>query len=310
MRLKPHTLYTRGFSKCHYFSFTGALDALPSPATLNPAISVPRRQSQTEDCGWFDLCDLTEGQSLFKILPTPLPSAAPLNGLQMQVNQSTFTHEPVQSEDGTEQFCNATDHNQSGFSIRLSHGIQFQTGRLVWSLMALPQDQVLTIKVFCAARDGRLDDLRNIIDSSQCAVHPMPFIFVTPPTADHSLFHPTQYGFSTLSIVTEEGIDINTEYRPPTSDDSFLHQYLSTALSPSSAAVPPRHPSPYLLLHIAVVNNDLDMVLFLLDKGADVSQYYTPHTQVGGPGYEANMYIVYTWKVLCVAEHLHYNHRQ
>lgn len=229
------------------FSSAGPPDAATSPTTPT--------HGETES-GWFELCDLTEGQSPFKILPTPLAEFVP-------------PLEPVQSEDGTGQSGNPNDHGQSGFSMRLSHGVQFQTGCLIWSLTALPQDQVLTIKVFRAAQDGRLDDMCNILDSPETAVCPTPFIFVTPPASMSPQRRVSQYNFSTLSIVTDEGIDINTEYRPPTSDDSYHHH--STPLSPSSPAAPSPTPTPYLLLHIAVVNRNLDMVLYLLDKGADVS---------------------------------------
>lgn len=217
--------------------FSGAPDG---PSTSTYSTSVP---------GWFELCDLTDGQSPFKILPTHLVESAP----------------PLEP-DGTGQSGNP---KESGLSMRLSHGVQFQTGCLVWSLTALPPDQVLTIKMFRAAQAGRLEELCNILDSSESAVCPVPFIFVTPPPSVSPQRRVSQYNFSTLSIVTDEGIDINTEYRPPTSDDSYQHH--STALSPSSTVAPSPNPSPYLLLHIAVVNRDLDMVLYLLDKGADVS---------------------------------------
>ena len=245
------------------------------PSAATPTPSVPWSPSQFDQQGCFDLCDLTQGQGLFNILPTPLPGASQLTGLpsfQMRVDQFDddvvgSTLESDKSEDGIKQ---STDHIQSGFGIRLSHGIQFQTGRLVWSLTALPRDQVLTIKMFSAARDGRLNDLQSIIDSAQCDDRPTPHVFVTSPTSD--LSQTSQYRFSTVSIMTDNGIDVNTEYRPPTSDDSCVYQHPSPTPSPSPAASVP-HPSPYLLLHIAVVNGDLNMVLYLLERGADVSLY-------------------------------------
>lgn len=198
----------------------GVLDVTSSPSTATHGASVLRRLSQISDQGWFDLCDLTEGQSPFKILPTTLADSAP-------------PLEPIPSEDGMGQ---SGDPRQPGFSMRLSHGVQFQTGCLVWSLTALPQDQVLTIKMFRAAQNGRLDDLHNILDSSETTVCPTPFIFVTPPSSVSPQRRISQYNFSTLSIVTDEGININTEYRPPNSDDSYQHHF--TALSPSSTAAP------------------------------------------------------------------------
>ena len=257
------------------------------------------RQSYIDDQGWFDLCDLTEGQGPFSLLPTPMKDSRSDSGLptvQEPVDSndsaadsaadsvadsaavlSTLSLEPVQSEDGTEIPHDAASTAESGFRTRLRHGVQFQTSRLVWSLTALPRDQVLTIRMFRAARDGCLPDLRSILDTSQCAVCPAPFVFVTPPTSStHPQQHPriSQYGFSTMSIVTDDGVDVNAEYQPPSLDDSsHLHQRYSATLpphfSPSSSSSP--HPSPRLLLHIAVVNNDLDMVLYLLEKGADVS---------------------------------------
>ena len=72
---------------------------------------------------------------------------------------------------------------------------------------------------------------------------------------------------------------MNTEYRPP----GVEHCHgLSSVLSPapiSPGTLP--HPSPYLLLHIAVVNGDEDMVLYLLDKGADVRLVITLSVFVG-----------------------------
>lgn len=152
------------------------------------------------DSEWFDIIDLTEGQSVFKILPT-YPSTEHPPTFQMRVDQF---HDgklvPVQSVDETEPATN--DSNQSGFSTKLTHGIQFQTGRLVWSLTALPEDQVLTIKMFCAAREGQLDKLHNIIESSQLVDHKSPLVLVSPPVIGHRI---SQFKFSTLSIVTEEG---------------------------------------------------------------------------------------------------------
>ena len=225
--------------------------------------------SSSDGQGWLELSDLTEGQSVFKILPTPIsspPTGQPT--FQMRVDQyddtgTTPQLTPIPSEDG------AVQSARPGFGTSLSHGIQFQTGRLVWSLTALPQDQVLTAKMFRAAHEGRLADLRGIIDSSLCIDSPTPFVFVTSPSEQLS-----QYNFSTLSIMTEGGIDVNTEYRPPTSNGTCLSQRSSTVLSPTSpsSAPPLPHLSPYLLLHIAVVSRDLDMVLYLLEKGAAVRQ--------------------------------------
>ena len=135
--------------------------------------------------GHFNLCDLTEGQSLFQILP---------------ISGSYSDDHDVFSE--TE--STMVGQSSARHSTVLHHGIQFQTGRLVWALTALPQDQVLTIKMFSAAREGCLDDLRAIIDQSQCTDCLTPHVFVTPPSV--SQHHESQYKFSTVSIVTEAGV--------------------------------------------------------------------------------------------------------
>ena len=134
--------------------------------------------------GLFELCDLTKGQGLFRVLPTT-PT----------VHESAGTNLTTTTGQGSDDIS----------GVRLSRGVQFQTGRLVWSLTALPGDQVLTIKMFSAAREGHLQDLCHIIDNAQCSDGPIPLVFVTPPPAasEHRI---SQYKFSTLSIVTEKGI--------------------------------------------------------------------------------------------------------
>ena len=194
--------------------------------------------------GWFELCDLTEGQGPINIseATTSLDCSVPLQPL---------------------------------FRTKLTCGVQFQTGRLVWSVTALPEDQVLTIKMFKAARCGNLENLRIILDRSQCAVRPVSFVFSTPLTGGKGQRQSSQYKFSTVSIVTEEGIDVNTEYTPLVPDSNHL---IKNPLSPSPFCVSgysPINQPPCLLLHIAVQNKDLKMVLYLLEKGADVSPLLT-----------------------------------
>ena len=133
----------------------------------------------------YELCDLTKGQGLFRVSSTPT----------VPVHESACTNLTTTTGQGSD--------NISG--VRLSRGVQFQTGRLVWSLTALPGDQVLTIKMFSAAREGRLQDLCHFLDNAQCSDGLIPLVFVTPPPAasEHRI---SQYKFSTLSIVTEKGI--------------------------------------------------------------------------------------------------------
>ena len=258
------------------------------------------RQACVEDQGWFELCDLTEGKGPLQILQVSTPTETLRAGLPtIQIDAdpledaSTLASEPPQtglslSDDGTVPSRDdmSTDNHQSPFHSKLTHGIQFQTGRLVWSLMALPRAQVLTLKMFRAAQDGNLDDLRRIIDSSQCADHTQPYVFVTPSSSGPAPRR-TSYRYSTVSIVSDSGIDVNTEYQPPLfSDDIQLSQPAgrrrlsavpshspthSSPLSPSSPSLGPR-----ILLHIAIQINHLAMVQYLLERGANVSSLSLP----------------------------------
>ncbi len=70
---------------------------------------------------------------------------------------------------------------------------------------------------------------------------------------------------------------MNVEYQSPSySDDSYYNQLFSRRRS-SAAVTRPLSPTPstsraprQLLLHIAVDNQDLEMVKYLLKKGANV----------------------------------------
>ena len=147
----------------------------------------------TEGKSHFELCDLTEGQGLFQIQPTPVvPTPSTDHDDSLPTLQCEGDPEPA-----------VEGPDSSRYSTRLCRGVQFQTGRLVWGLSALPQDQVLTIKMFSAARESRLEDLQAILEHSQCSDQPIPFVFVTPPPVSGRRV--SQYKFSTVSIVTETG---------------------------------------------------------------------------------------------------------
>ena len=246
------------------------------------------KQAGIDEQGWFDLCDLTEGKSLFRVLDSPLSQQNGLPVIRIDSDRSedgptSSQIAQIPSQDGPDPSPNnaSTGDTLSPFCTKLLCGVQFQTGRLVWSLAALPFDQVMTIKLFRMAHDGDLNSLRTLLDDTQCNIRTQPYVFVSPRTSSH-----TPYRFSTVSIVSEAGVDVNTEYQPPTfGEDTFLTQLVGRRQSSLlSSHSPPLHPSPYhsslphtspqsprLLLHIAVQNNDLAMTQFLLAKGARVS---------------------------------------
>ena len=192
---------------------SGSTPAKPSEATPtggDTSVKV-KRQSALTDQGWFDLCDLTEGQSVFRLLSVPTTADhstehPPTFQMRVEHFDDDMAVVPVQSMDGTDQITDeGGGSGRSGFSTTLSHGVQFQTGRLVWRLTALPQDQVLTIKMFHAAREGRLEDLRGIVESSRGRRAPHVMVSSPASTAGQPR-RLSQFKFSTLSIVTEEGM--------------------------------------------------------------------------------------------------------
>ena len=105
-------------------------------------------------------------------------------------------------------------------ALHLMHGVQFVTGQLEWSIMALPLEKMLTLKMFAAARKGDLDELRSILDSSKCTDVTVPCVFVTPIDSAAVFSH-----HSSVSMVTEQGLDVNVEYQPPSyAEDHFFNQ--------------------------------------------------------------------------------------
>ena len=73
--------------------------------------------------------------------------------------------------------------------------------------------------------------------------------------------------------------DIDTEYDPPSYEgDEKFNTFFSSQRSTTFQSVLQTPGSinkerPHLLLHVAINNGDVDMLKYLLDKGANVSVY-------------------------------------
>jgi hypothetical protein len=183
--------------------------------------------------------------------------------------------------------------------VEAHHGIRFIAGRLEFSLTALPTELLYTLRMFDATKRGDLNELRDIVESSRNSDIPVPYVTVSQPGDSR---------FSVISVSSNQGVDINAQYQPPTfSDDAFFGQnfnrrrsslYMAartvTLLSPSSpvgagqsATVgcgysPDDHK---LLLHIAIEKGNLEIVNYLLSQDANVSCWKL-HSTVGGRGAE------------------------
>jgi len=267
------------------------------------------RQEHVEEQGHFILEDLTGGCGVFyttynaaglqhstileardaeeeRVRILSPDSSVEIERDQLQLDGSSIPIESNQSEEAQggvmqNQSEKGMIQNQSGEAkqegtLRLTHGLRFVAGQLEWSITALPLETLLTLRMFAAARKGNLEELRSILDSNMCSEVSVPYVFVTQ--ADSAMSR-SRYS---VSMVTEQGLDVNVEYQPPTySEDYFFNQLsmrrrssapLSHPLSPlsPSSSSSPHHPPARLLLHIAIYNGDLEMSKYLLEKGADV----------------------------------------
>ena len=223
----------------------------PSKTTRNP------KNSDKRLGGHFLLRDLTNGHGVFYISK---------NG--------DLLHTSIQEEElhgDTQNGGSLVDHDVSHkealcpYDIPLRNGVSFVAGHFEFSLAALPANLLATIKMFSAARSGDLHKLIAIIESD------------------------SQHNSSvdcTQSEEMQQTVNVNSEYCTPTYGDESLFERTYRARIPSMQMlqrfVPPSPMSPpsiavadlqphKLLLHIAIGNRDTAMVIYLLEKGADVS---------------------------------------
>jgi len=176
--------------------------------------------------------------------------------------------------------------------IEARTGLRFVAGRLEFSFTAMPPELVLLLRMFDAAKLGNMEELKLLVEAGKSTKVTLPY------------FNPAQYveegmyqvggarRLSVVSVVTTQGVDINTEYHAPSYDDEGVFTLQAFTRRKSSAwrrggdgggaSLPMSPSSPVdvngwspsearLLLHVAIQRNHVEMVKFLLDQGADVS---------------------------------------
>ena len=235
--------------------------------------------------GYFVLHDSTKGEGVFyiNIESCDVQHSIILEQPDPLDEQSTLPSGNDASASTPQEDTSCLDL-ESPFCTPLSHGVSFIAGQLEFSLIALPLSQVLTLRMFAAARRGDIEELKSIIDSSVAAGVTSPHVVVTPT------LNVDVNRYSTVSVVSEEGLDVNVEYEAPSYGDDSVFSYshglgrrrssgsavrLVVPVSPSSPGLtahnlPQVHVMHKLLLHIAIQNRDVKMVKFLLEKRADV----------------------------------------
>ncbi len=140
--------------------------------------------------------------------------------------------------------------------------MKFVAGKLEFALTALPIELLYTLRLFAAAREGNLSELAEIIETSKSAAC-----------------------LSNISVQSNLGVDVNVHYTPPSYfDDAFFgpnsnRRKSSIHVMRHLAGMSPLSPtfsgftycdSHRLLLHIAIDQENLEMVSYLLSENADV----------------------------------------
>lgn len=215
--------------------------------------------SEEKASSHFSLCDLTNGRGVFYISR----SGANLQHSTIKEETSADDHQLLSPDlpGGLDHSSHAhTQHDPNipcNLDIPVTNGVSFVAGRLEFSLTALPLDELLRVRMFSAASSGDLPKLKSVIDS----VGP----FQAVGTASQHSRH------SSPSEATQAlgDIDINSEYSSPfCGDESYFDSYQKHFSVAPPSCISPSHK---LLLHIAIGNRDIEMITYLLEKGADVS---------------------------------------
>ena len=164
------------------------------------------------------------------------------------------------------------------FPLALTHGVRFVTGRIIWQLSALPPDLGAVAKAFYLAKNRKLAELMALVDSFDPPMMKLPLLAVTQEDEDGEGGDGRKLFFTPAALGRREGFDINAAYVPPSHKEE---EHLFASFSPRRSVVRPSslipfspRPSmdhtPQLLLHVAIDNGDLNMIKYLLEKGANV----------------------------------------
>ena len=240
--------------------------------------------STSSSAGHFVIRDLTEGKGLFHVRCC---SDRMSSQITMKVREDT----PPSTS------CRLTSQGSDGMSTPLlsgrfvtiaSAGVRFVAGKLGFSLTALPPEQLSTLRMFDAVKQGNLEELRSILESGKCAERVIPYVSVSCVDENVNLDSrgsdsPKAKRLSLVSVATHQGVDVNVEYQAPVYDDEHFFGAGSNQRSSVrgvSLASPVSGPSCHqgsrehrLLLHVAIEKNNLEMIGYLLSERADVRRY-------------------------------------
>ena len=119
------------------------------------------QQQPFESSGQFVLKDLTGGK-----------------GVMYLPNDSSTRH---QLDVVNEEASLDGDETRGTFPLVLSSGMKFVTGKLVWCVVALPADVLLSAKMFYLAEHGDLVGLKKLIEGQdpQLGTPPIPKLTIT-----------------------------------------------------------------------------------------------------------------------------------
>lgn len=213
------------------------------------------KQKRIEDTGRFVLEDLTQGTGVMYI----------------SEDVASVRYPALQEVDEDE----GGVLNERSFPIYLSHGVRFVTGKLVWDLTALPPEVAFTAKLFHLAEQRDLPNLKKLLDPCYLNTFKIPKLTVTH---DEDTFSIPTLDTCPLNKPLDSTYDIDTEYDPPSyEEDEKFNTLFSSRRSMTFQSVLQTPGSinkerPHLLLHLAINNGDVDMLKYLLDKGANVNK--------------------------------------
>ena len=180
--------------------------------------------------------------------------------------------------------------------VVLLTGRTFVTGLMEWSITALPPDTVLLMKMFAAVRNGSLERLKSIVDGNHGRQTLVPHVAIASDTREVGGGRGEEEGEYSHSILMAPselgGVDLNAELCLPSlstllgeepkgveltqtlSSEAFKSAVAGSSAQslPASRKVPLQSHSK-LLLHVAIDNDNLEMVQYLLEQGADVSPF-------------------------------------